>query len=115
MAGEVAESTGPLPDHARIVVGNWNDERLLEGERFDVVLADYLVGTVEAFPPYAQDRQLHRLTGLCGDRFYLLGLEPYVVNKPSDETGELVWHIGRPRDAILLLAGHRPYREYPLR
>ncbi|MEQ9737155.1 MAG: hypothetical protein RLN67_08000, partial [Algiphilus sp.] len=100
-------------DQARLVVGNWNDETLLAGEQFDVVLADYFVGAIEAFSAYQQDRLLHRLARLCRDRFYLVGLEPYVLYKPSDEAGALVWRIGRLRDALLLLAGQQPYREYP--
>ncbi|MHA7833637.1 MAG: class I SAM-dependent methyltransferase [Algiphilus sp.] len=113
MAKRVRDAVGALPDHARLVVGNWADETLLAGERFNVVLADYFVGAVDAFSAYQQDRLLHRLAGLCRDRFYLVGLEPYVLNKPSDEAGAIVWRIGRLRDAVLLLAGQQPYREYP--
>lgn len=115
MARSVSEATGTLPDHARLIVGNWKDETLLAGQHFDVVLADYLVGAVEAFAAYEQDRLLRRLAGLCRERLYLVGLEPYVVNKPTDEAGELVWRIGRLRDAVLLLAGQQPYREHPAR
>lgn len=37
-----------------IVIGNWRDERFLEGQVFDTVLADYLVGAIDGFAPYFQ-------------------------------------------------------------
>ncbi|PSN05772.1 hypothetical protein, partial [Siccibacter turicensis] len=33
---------------------------------------------------------------------------------PETESGKIIWEIGRVRDACLLLAGARPYREFPL-
>lgn len=36
----------------RLLVGNWTDPRLLAGESFDTVLADYLLGAIEGFAPY---------------------------------------------------------------
>lgn len=98
----------------RVVVGNWIDPGLLQGERYDTVLADYLVGAIEGFAPCWQDRVFERLRPLVGRRLYLVGLEPYVTSAPDDPDGRLVVEIGRLRDACLLLAGDRPYREYPL-
>ncbi|WP_216352894.1 hypothetical protein [Sphingomonas sp. LM7] len=98
----------------RIVVANWADPALLHGERFDTVLADYLIGAVEGFAPYFQGEMFARLRALTGRRFYLVGLEPYVTHEPDSEAGRLAWEIGRYRDACLLLAGERPYREYPM-
>lgn len=37
-----------------IVIGNWRDEKFLEGQVFDTVLADYLVGAIDGFAPYFQ-------------------------------------------------------------
>ncbi len=37
-----------------IVVGNWRDEKFLEGRLFDTVLMDYLVGAIDGFAPYYQ-------------------------------------------------------------
>ncbi len=34
--------------------GNWAEENFLEGKMFDVVIADYLVGALDAFAPYYQ-------------------------------------------------------------
>lgn len=41
-----------------IVVGNWRDEKFLEGRVFDTVLMDYLVGAIDGFAPYYQVRLL---------------------------------------------------------
>lgn len=97
----------------RIVVGNWADPSLLAGERYDTVLADYLLGAIDGFAPYFQHRLFTRLRPLVGRRLYVVGLEPYVVGEPDNAEGRIVWEIGRFRDACLLLAGEQPYREYP--
>lgn len=115
----MAEKVGHLAggqqrDSDRIVVGNWMDDRLLEGETYDTVLADYLIGAVDGFAPYWQDRLFDRLRPLVGRRLYVVGLEPYVPFIPEDEAGRMVCDIGRLRDACLLLSGDRPYREYPM-
>jgi len=97
----------------RIVLGNWADEALLEGERYDTVLADYLVGAIEGFAPYYQPYLFARLRKLTGGRLYVVGLEPYVSAEPDTPAGKMIWEIGRFRDACLTLVGERPYREYP--
>jgi hypothetical protein len=97
----------------RIVLGNWADPNLLLGERYDTVLADYLLGAIDGFAPFFQDRLFFRLKEHVGRRLYVIGLEPYVTTTPTDPDGKLVCEIGRFRDACLLLAGERPYREYP--
>lgn len=98
----------------RLIVGNWIDPELLAGERHEVVLADYLIGAVEAFAPYWQDRMFERLRPLVGGRLYVIGLEPYVMNTADDADGRLVAAIGKLRDACLLLGQERPYREFPM-
>lgn len=97
----------------RIIVGNWEDPALLAGERYDTVLADYLLGAIDGFAPYFQHRLFARLRPLVGRRLYVVGLEPYVVGEPDCAEGRLVQKIGRFRDACLLLVGEQPYREYP--
>ncbi len=115
MASQVQESLArPMRDGDRLLVGNWVEESLLTGEQFDTVLMDYLLGAVEGFAPYWQDRLFHRMRPLVGGRLYFIGLEPYVPFPASTEEGSVICRIGRLRDSCLLLAGERPYREYPM-
>ncbi len=105
-----ARSTADRPAD-RLVVGNWTDPSLLAGEVFDTVLVDYVVGALDGFAPYFQDSFFARLRPHCRGRVYVVGLEPYAP--ASDEGGAIVWEIARLRDACILLAGDRCYREYP--
>lgn len=94
--------------------GNWANPELLKGEVFDTVLADYLLGAIDGFAPYFQSYLFKRLRPLTRSRLYVTGLEPYVpTHRPDTKAGQLVWEIGRYRDACVLLSGQRPYREYP--
>ncbi|CAM9900998.1 unnamed protein product [Ectocarpus fasciculatus] len=100
-----------------IVVGNWRDDKFLEGRVFDTVLADYLVGAIDGFAPYYQDQVFERLKRHVapGGRIYLVGMQP-LPDHPGG-AAELVCEAARLRDSCILLAGHRPYRqvlEYPL-
>lgn len=104
---------GKKREQDRLVLGNWQDPRFLAGERFDTVLADYLLGAIDGFAPYWQDELFPRLCALTKKRLYLVGLEPYVPFDATTAAGKLVVEIGRLRDACLLLAGERTYREYP--
>ena len=99
----------------RILSGNWTDPALLAGEQFDVVLADYLLGAIDGFAPYFQDRLFSRLRPHLrpGGRLYVVGLAPY-PDHADTPGGRLILEIARLRDACILLAGHRCYREYPL-
>ncbi len=116
--GMAAQTRAEIGDRLRaddrLIVGNWADPDLLAGEAYDVVLADYLLGAIEGFAPYWQDRLFARLRPLVRGRLYVIGLAPYVHGRPEDAAGALVNEIGRLRDACLLLAGDQPYREYPL-
>ncbi|NBD96149.1 MAG: class I SAM-dependent methyltransferase [Gammaproteobacteria bacterium] len=115
MAERVRAGAGAaLRSGDRIVVGNWGNEKLLEGERFDTVLMDYLVGAIEGYAPYGQDQIFERLRPHVAGRLYLTGVEPYVPLPAATDAGRLVRRIGSLRDACLLLAGERPYREFPL-
>lgn len=104
----------PMREQDRLLTGNWMDPALLQGEQFDVVLADYLLGAIEGFAPYWQDKLFPRLRPLVRSRLYLIGLQPYVHGRPDTDAGRLINEIGRLRDACLLMAGDSPYREYPL-
>ena len=100
----------------RMVTGNWADPALLDGEVYDTVLADYLLGAIEGFAPYFQAYLFARLRPITRRALYVTGIEPYVpAARPDDEAARIIWEIGRFRDACVLLAGARPYREYPAR
>ncbi|KAF1774386.1 Protein-tyrosine phosphatase-like [Phytophthora cactorum] len=83
----------------------------------------YLVGAIEGFAPYYQDQICGRLEKMLapGGRIYLVGLQPLSESQApmgsSDadvEASKLVQEVARTRDACLLLAGRRCYREYPI-
>ncbi len=117
MADQMREALGDrFRPRDRLIVGNWTNESLLTGETFDTVLVDYFVGAVEGFAPYWQEHVFERLRPLVSrnGRLYIIGLEPYVQYSPRTESGKIICEIGRVRDACLLLAGQRPYREYPM-
>lgn len=98
----------------RILAGNWANPDFLEGECFDTVVADYLLGAIEGHAPYFQTYLFRRLRAMTRANLYVTGLEPYVpTQRPPDPSAQLIWQIGRFRDACVLLGGGVPYREYP--
>mmetsp|Transcript_8452 Transcript_8452/g.24433 ORF Transcript_8452/g.24433 Transcript_8452/m.24433 type:complete len:90 (+) Transcript_8452:522-791(+) len=52
---------GHMREQDKVVIGNWDDETFLEGEVYDVILADYLIGAMDGFSPYTQDLIFERL------------------------------------------------------
>lgn len=96
-----------IAPQARILLGQWTDPALLAGEGFDTVIVDYVIGAIDGHAPYFQYDFLRRLRPHCRDRVYVVGLEP----QPRD--GSPLDEVCRIRDAAILLAGHRCYREYP--
>jgi SAM-dependent methyltransferase len=105
----------------RLVLGNWFSDnpaqdlmQILPQASFDVILADYLIGALDGFSPYRQDELIARLARLLKPqgRLYIVGLEPIPdsVNGPAN----VMCKVRQVRDACILLAGHRCYREYPL-
>lgn len=103
----------PPRENDRILIGNWADENFLKVEQFDTVLLDYFIGSVDAFAPYLQEGLIQRMAAHTRGALYVIGLEPYVPILEEDEVGRFVGDLGRLRDACQLLAGDRPYREYP--
>jgi len=97
-----------------VVAGNWKDPKFLQGKVYNIVLADYLLGSIDAFAPYFQDRLFERLKPHVGELLYIVGAEPFPDKDEESEHGQLVIDIAKARDACILLAGDRPYREYPL-
>jgi hypothetical protein len=99
-----------------IVIGNWVDETLLEGRTYETILADYLVGAIDGFSPYFQDRAFPRLARHLapGGRMYVIGLQPVPDRVEGAGGADVFCRITKVRDACILLAGHRCYREYPM-
>ena len=98
-----------------LLVGNWMNEDFCAGlGKFDMILADYLIGAVDGFSPYTQDIILKRLKNHLNPqgRLYLIGMNPIPDHASGD--GEIICEVRRARDAAILLSGHRPYREFPL-
>ncbi len=54
---------------------------------FDVVIADYLVGAMEGFTPFQQEKLFSQLKKYVGKRMYIVGQEPYQL--PNDYHGKL--------------------------
>jgi hypothetical protein len=102
-----------LRESDNIIVGNWINPSLLVDQRFDIVIADYLLGAIEGFAPYFQSKLFARLKPHCKNMLYIIGQEP--LPDAFSKGGELISDLYRLRDACILLAGHRCYREYPLR
>ena len=96
---------GGLRAQDRALAGNWQDPTLLFEERFDVVLADYLLGAIEGFAPYFQGQLFKRLLPHVAGVLYLVGKEPLPDQAPT-EGGQAILEIERLRDACILLALH---------
>lgn len=106
----------PTADH--VLTGNWMDPDFCSKlpKDYDTILADYLIGAVDGFSPYTQDlviSQLRNHLNVNNGRLYVIGMNP-IPDKADGGLGEIVCEVRRARDACILLANHRPYREYPL-
>ncbi|DAZ96435.1 TPA: hypothetical protein N0F65_006481 [Lagenidium giganteum] len=105
-------------DGVHVCAGNWVDDQFLHDEApFDVIIADYLIGAIDGFAPYFQDQVINRLMRHLarGGRIYVIGLEP-LCSLPADGDVGAFWvqEMARIRDACILLAGKRCYREFPM-
>ena len=98
-----------------VVSGNWFDDEgsappLLEGEMYDTILVDYLIGAIEGSSAYKQDCIFERLRKHLkpGGRMYVIGLQPIPDKAPGNE--DLICQAKRLRDASVILAGDHCYR-----
>ncbi|POM81227.1 hypothetical protein PHPALM_835 [Phytophthora palmivora] len=124
LTAEFAPTKTPHATPLTVHAGNWQNAAFLATEKpFDVIIADYLVGAIEGFAPYYQDQICGRLEKMLapGGRIYLVGLQPLSesqapvgASQADVEAGKLIQEVARTRDACLLLAGRRCYREYPI-
>ena len=117
-----------IASQGHVIIGNWStgvdrtgrfetnsNKLLLEDQVFDTILVDYLVGAMDGFAPYFQDLILERLSLHLapGGRMYIIGLQPIPDAVPNND-GNIMCKITKIRDACILLANHRCYREYPV-
>ncbi len=101
-----------LDARGSLVQGDWTDPALLHGQRYDTVFADYLLGALDGFAPYFQDRLFARLRPHVAGRLYVVGVTP-ILTEARTEPSDWLKSMVRLRDACILLAGHKTYREYP--
>ena len=82
--------------------------------RFDSILADYLIGAIDGFSPFYQEQIFSKLVSHLspGGRIYVVGLNP--IPDSVEGNGDVFCRVTKARDACILLAGHRCYREYPV-
>uniref|UniRef100_A0A7S4AG17 Uncharacterized protein n=1 Tax=Pseudo-nitzschia australis TaxID=44445 RepID=A0A7S4AG17_9STRA len=85
---------------------------------YDTILADYLIGAMAGFPPghFSQDLMIEKLAQRLkpGGRLYIVGLEPIPDDyDPPSAPQNIICRVRQVRDACILLAGQRCYREYP--
>jgi len=119
-----AEEWG-VNDLGEVCVGNWaagyndnniehnGEETLCKSKMFDTILCDYLVGAVDYFAPFFQDQLFLRLDKHLkpGGVMYLTGLNP--IPEKADGAADIFCRVTKLRDACILLARARPYREFP--
>jgi hypothetical protein len=87
-------------------------------KQYDTILADYLIGAMDGFSPYSQDQMIDKLAKRLrpGGKLYIVGLQPIPDSFGSDRNSpeNIICEVRKVRDACILLAGDRCYREYPL-
>jgi len=104
----------------QVLIANWFDDnnlqqQLEQQQQYDVILADYLIGAMDGFSPYHQDLILAKLCQYYlkpNGRLYIVGLQPIPDSAPGH--ANIICQVTKVRDACILLAGHRCYREYPV-
>jgi len=105
-----------MAHRGKVLIGNWFHPHtpLQLEERYDTILADYLIGAMAGFSDYRQEEMLSKLAALLkpGGKLFLVGLNPIPDRVEGD--ANVICKVRRVRDACILLAGHRPYREYPV-
>lgn len=104
-----------IRENDKVLVGNWMDDKFCDGlGTYDTIFADYLIGAVDGFSPYEQDTIIKRLRNHInpGGRLYVIGMNP--IPDHALQPAEVITEVRRARDACIQLAGHRPYREFPL-
>ena len=127
-----ASANGPRKQHPNILlVGNWfSDENgtrpltqhpVYTAQKFDTVLAEYLLGALEHFAAFTEQKLMDLLVSSVKDDGLLLfcGRIPFAYPGPEgyrskySKSRQLVLDAERVRDAAMLLSHQRAYREFP--
>lgn len=111
-----------LGDNDVLVQGSWCTGHPPVQVKCDTILCDYLLGSMDGFTPYEQDRLVDDLLPFLqpDGLIHFVGLQPiYTLLTPTayralTDAQRVVVDVARLRDACILLAAHRPYREYPV-
>lgn len=87
-------------------MGNWNNDSFCQGEYFDTILVDYLIGAMDYYAPYFQYDILDRLQRhlIPGGRIYVVGMQP-IADRGTDEYNNILSRMKQYRDATIMLAG----------
>lgn len=104
------------PSQDKVLVGKWQDPDFLKGHQYDVVVADWLLGSVEFFAPHFQVRLMRRLKELVKPGGYMLfnGREPdHLRDNGTGTLRQILLDVDMLRDAATLLSLQTPYREMP--
>lgn len=105
-----------LREQDRLLLGDWREPTLLEGEVFDTVVVDYFLGALERKAPHFQYEFFDRIKPHVGDRIFVVGLEPIYLLTSDDtiesEALDVIQQCYRLRDMCLLANGENPFREY---
>jgi len=115
-----------MREHDEVVVGNWQNDTLLQGQKYDLILADYLFGAIDGYAPYYQEQILPRLQRHMapGGRIYVVGKDPAPHPSRFPYQGKPAYHIfhgvhqvedvDRLLKACITHAADRTFREFPL-
>ena len=115
-----------------LLVGNWfgadhggkrplTEHPVYTAQKFDTVLAEYLLGALEHFAAFNEQKMMDLLVSSVKDDGLLLfcGRKPFDYPGPEpykteyNKAMQLVLDVERVRDAAMLLSHQREYREFP--
>ena len=127
---DVAERKSGQPN--TLLLGNWFDtddggkrplteHPVYTAQKFDTVLAEYLLGALEHFAAFHEQKMMDLLVSSVKDGGLLLfcGRKPYDYPGSGgfkanyDEAKRIILEAERVRDAAFLLSHQREYREFP--
>ena len=130
---EPSGRSGQAGDHPNtLLVGNWlvgehgkrplTEHPSYTAQKFDTVMAEYLLGALEHFAAFTEQKLMDLLVSSMKEDGLLLfcGRKPYPYPGPDghrssnySKARQLVLDVERVRDAAMQLSHQREYREFP--